>query len=70
MNREAKRTWIAIGRRFGASPEARERMAKADAEATDWQGTCKYCGCVFRGSAATLRTMMSAHTCQRPATDA
>lgn len=49
-----KKGKVFIGRRFGASPEARERMDKHDAEQT-WHATCPRCDEKVKGSLAELR---------------
>lgn len=45
------RVRVAMGRRFGASPAARERMRKHDAE-QEWRGVCRRCGKEWRGKLA------------------
>ena len=59
MSRETERAKIAMGRRFGASPEARERMDAANAEAI-WQGKCRHCGVPLKGTLKQLKD----HVCE------
>lgn len=54
-----KRTKVFLGRRLGASPEARERMAVADAEAT-WHAWCPNCNMKLKGALKDLRE----HRCE------
>ncbi len=58
MNKAAR---IAFGRRFGASPEARERIAKADAEAL-WFAVCTKCKTKYKGTLTDIRAG-TAHIC-------
>lgn len=53
MTPQQKKTAVAVGRRFGASPEAREKMRQADAEAA-WSGVCRHCNTPLRGRIADL----------------
>lgn len=57
--RKLDRAHLAVGRHFGPSPEARERIAAAEAEAL-WRARCPKCGSQLRGSMAELK----AHRCQ------
>lgn len=52
MNRE-RQISVALGRRRGASVQARERMAAADAEAL-WRAHCRHCDMDLKGSQAEL----------------
>lgn len=52
--REVKRAQVSMGRRFGASPEAREKMAAADDEAT-WVGQCPRCHMALKGTLKFLK---------------
>ena len=57
-SREERRRMVGMGRRFGASPEARARMAEADDSAV-WKAVCRRCGEALQGS----RKQLSAHIC-------
>lgn len=46
-------TQVRIGRRVGASPEARARMKEADDKAI-WSGTCRLCGKLVKGDLVNL----------------
>lgn len=58
LTKDQRKTAVAVGRRFGASPAARERMALVDDEAT-WHGTCRRCKERVQGS----RKQLKAHIC-------
>lgn len=58
-----KRTAIALGRRFGASPAAREQMAAENAKLF-WIGRCRFCRAIFKGTPKELETLMAAHRCR------
>jgi len=45
---------VAVGRQFGASPGARERMQEADQEAI-WTGACRHCAIPLKGTLKQLR---------------
>lgn len=48
------RTPVAMGRRLGMSPEARERQKEVDAAAI-WHATCRKCKKGVKGTLAQLR---------------
>jgi len=54
-----KKMRIAYGRRFGATPEARERMEQENAKLI-WRGRCRRCGEMLKGTPAQLKE----HTCE------
>lgn len=58
LTKEQRKIAVAMGRRFGASPAARERMAAADDAAT-WRAVCRHCGERLLGS----RKQLMAHIC-------
>lgn len=51
---------VAMGRRFGASPPARERAAQENAK-LEWAGTCRHCKAALKGTPLTLKE----HVCDR-----
>lgn len=53
-----KRKAVAMGRRLGMSPAARERLNAHNAECT-WVGRCRRCGVTVKGKLGAL-----AHECQ------
>lgn len=57
----SRRTEIALGRRFGASPAARERMRAANEDAV-WTGGCQACGQAWKGTLKQLRERV--HDCR------
>ncbi len=48
------RTPVALGRRLGMSPAAREKQKEVDAAAI-WRGKCRKCGEELRGTLAAMR---------------
>lgn len=48
-----------LRRTYGASPEAREKIAVANKGFTDWRARCRKCGAELEGSLAELK----GHTC-------
>ena len=56
--RQHRATMVALGRRFGASPSARERMSAENAKLT-WWTRCRRCGEALKGTPDELR----AHRC-------
>jgi len=59
MTREMKRAAIAVGRRYGASPQARARIIDENSRLT-WVGHCRLCKATVKGTPAKLR----AHVCE------
>lgn len=43
-----------LKRNLGMTPEVRARVAKLNAEKTDWFGTCRWCGIVRSGTLAEI----------------
>lgn len=57
-----KKMRVAFGRRYGATPMAREYMEKENAK-LEWRGACRRCGRELKGTPDELR----AHECHGPA---
>jgi hypothetical protein len=59
MTRELKRAAIAVGRRYGASPQARARMIEENSRLT-WVGHCRKCKKTVKGTPSKLKN----HVCE------
>ena len=59
MTRELKRAAIAVGRRYGASPQARARIIEENSRLT-WVGHCPKCKKTVKGTPSKLRN----HVCE------
>lgn len=55
MSRDQNARKVALDRRAGMSPGARDRFEKANEEADNWKGTCSKCRQEIRGTLAQMR---------------
>ena len=55
LTREQAARLVAVQRRYGLEPPAREQLTQFNEAQSDWYGVCKRCGASRRGTLAELR---------------
>lgn len=55
MSRDQEARLAAMSRRYGQSPEAKEKADKVNEAATDWYAFCRKCGKKITGTLAQMR---------------